>query len=171
MKVEVDYHVREKLQYEFELLGYYVSQHPLDGPAFPYVDLDNVRDGSNVEIAGILKDCKTAKTKNGDKFYKLKIESKDGRETAINVFKNAYEKNPDSVKGLVTKAKTGKEIVIIKGKVSLQWNNINASSILRVYSKGEELEDTEIPEVEDGINALLPAKDSPMDNELLQPVG
>lgn len=169
---EEEYLLKDKLSYEMDLLGYYVSQHPLDGPAFPYVDLDQVRDNQNVKVAGLLKDCKTAKTKKGDKFYKLKIELKDGRETAINVFKNAYEKNPNSVKGLSTKCKTGKEIIIVEGRVSIQWNNINASSILRVYSKGEELEDTEIPEVEDGINVLsLPVKGSPMDQDLLQPVG
>lgn len=172
-KAEEDYLLKDKLQYEFDLLGYYVSQHPLDGPAFPYVDLDMVADNSNVEVAGILKSCVTSKTKKGDKFYKLKIELKDGKEMAVNVFKNVYEKNPNCVKGLASKkAKEGKEIIVVKGKVSLQWNNINATNILRILSKAEELEDDIIPEPEEGIpNLSIPTKESPMDQDILQTVG
>lgn len=167
---EDNYGIKEKLAYELELLGYYVSQHPLDGEAFPYIDLDTAFDGQSVQVAGILKSCDTAKTKKGDKYYKIKIELKDGRITNVNVFKNTYTVHPECVQGLTGKrAKEGKEILIVSGKYSSQFNNINATNILKIRGAEDLTNDKEV--VSDGIQQLtLEPRKNPMDEELMYKV-
>lgn len=141
MKPE-EYTLKEKLKLELDLLGYYVSQHPLDGPEFPYVDLDHCIDNERVKIAGILKEATTANTKKGTKYYKLKIEVRDGSVINVNIFDSAYGKNKNMIKGLYSnKAKEGHEILIIEGKWSKQYSNINASNVLKVRAQEEQIEE------------------------------
>lgn len=172
LKDENGYRLKDQLSYELELLGFYVSQHPLDGDAFPYVDLDTVRDNQTVKICGILKGYSTAKTKKGDKYYKLKIELKDGRLVNINIFKNTYTKYPESIQGLSSKrANEGKEILIVEGRYSAQFNNVNANRIVKIRSKSEIDENEEMPELPEGVQDLvLPVKNNPMDEELMTKV-
>lgn len=113
-KDEDAYKVKEKLEYELELLGYYVSRHPLDAECFPYVDLDTVVDKQYVTTTGILKSYSTANTKKGKKYYKFKLELKDGNMLNVNIFDGTYKRYPDAVQGLTSqRAKEGKEIFIV----------------------------------------------------------
>ena len=171
---ENTYCLKEQLNHELELLGFYVSQHPLDDETiFPYVDLDTCVDGQLVKVAGILKGYETAKTKKGVKYYKIKIELKDGKLLNSNIFEKAYTKYPESIQGLSgKKAKEGKEIVVVEGRYSSQFNNVNANRLLRVRSKSKDEEDTTIPDIPSGVADLaLPAKQSPLDEELMLKVG
>lgn len=171
LKDEAEYKLKDQLAYELDLLGFYVSQHPLDGDAFPYVDLETVRDNQLVKVAGIFKSYETATTKKGDRYYKLKIELKDGKLVSVNIFKNTYTKYPESIQGLSSKkAKEGKEILIVEGKVSLKFNNINANKVLKVRGKNEQDEQS-MPELPDSVPELgLAIKDSPMDEDLMMKV-
>lgn len=168
-----NYSLKNKLAYELELLGFYVSQHPLDGDAFPYTDLDLAGENQTVAVAGIFVSMDTAKTKGGDKFYKIKIELRDGAIANVMVFKNTYTKHPACVQGLSGKrAKEGKEILIVEGKYSRKFNSITASSISKVRSSSD-LEDKEVPEVSNDVAQMTlfaPQKESPLDDDLMTKV-
>ena len=171
---ESEYKLRVKLALELELLGYYVSQHPLDGDVFPYVDLSQAKNGQPIRIAGLVKEFKknSRPTKSGKTYYKLLLEFKDGTDMWINIWDNIYAKFSSTFKGLNTKAKDGKTIVIVEGKYSINkgYTNINVNSITKVVSSQEELEETEMPDNSEGVPELE-AKDSPMDDDLFMKVG
>lgn len=176
LKDEESYLLKDKLSMELELLGYYVSQHPLDGKAFPYTDLSQCANGQRIRTSGLVKDFKRnpKPTKSGKYYYKLLLEFKDGTDMWINIWDNVYSKFSGVFKGLATKAKTGKEIVILDGKFSVNkgFTNINVDKIVRVMSKQEELENTQMPENEEGIQDLevtseLPVKENPMEDDLM----
>lgn len=171
---ESEYKLRVKLALELELLGYYVSQHPLDGDVFPYVDLSQAKNGQPIKIAGLVKEFKknSRPTKSGKTYYKLLLEFKDGTDMWINIWDNIYAKFSSTFKGLNTKAKDGKTIVIVEGKYSINkgYTNINVNSITKVVSSQEELEETEMPDNSEGVPEL-DAKDSPMDDDLFMKVG
>lgn len=172
--LDVDnYSLKDKLAYELELLGFYVSQHPLDGDAFPYVNLDLASENQTVAVTGIFISMDTAKTKAGDKFYKLKIELRDGTIANIMVFKNTYTKHPACIQGLSGKrAKEGKEILIIQGKYSIKFNSITASSISKVRSSSD-IEDKKVPKVSNNVTQMTlfaPQKESPLDEDLMTKV-
>lgn len=156
--VESDYQTAEKLQWEMDTLGFYVSQHPLDSPSFPYINLANCRNGDNVKIAGLVKEFKKnpTPTKTGKTYYKLNVEFKDGITMYINIWDNIYAKYREVFKDISSNQKAGKNIVIITGKFSKNKNftNINLTKIERIRSKQEQLEDKTIPGNSDGIPEL-----------------
>lgn len=91
------HHERERLQWERELLGLYLSAHPLD----PYDDyfaeqtihLDSLEvghDKKTVTIGGVLSSTRTIVTKNGSKMAFLRIEDKSGEGEAI-IFPKLFE--------------------------------------------------------------------------------
>lgn len=173
LKDENEYKLREKLSMELELLGYYVSQHPLDGASFPYTDLSQCRNGQKIRTSGIVKDFKknSKPTKSGKYYYKLLLEFKDGTDMWINIWDNVYSKFNSVFKGLASKAKSGKEIVILDGKFSVNkgFTNINITDIVRIMSKQEELENTEMPENDEDVPELdiNIERDSLMDEDLM----
>lgn len=80
------YPLREQLQWERELLGLYLSQHPLEAyeaflseQAVPIAELQPEHDGKNVTIGGIVTEVKEIMTKKGQKmaFVKLADANKD----------------------------------------------------------------------------------------------
>ena len=148
--VETDYQTAEKLQWEMDTLGFYVSQHPLDSPSFPYVNLANCQNGDRVKIAGLVKEFKKnpTPTKTGKTYYKLNLEFKDGTTLFINVWDNLYDKYRETFKDINAVQKNGNAIVIISGKFSKNKNftNINLDKIERIRSKQEQLENKKIPE-------------------------
>lgn len=165
---EDSYCLKDKLEHELNLLGYYVSQHPLDGEMFPYFDTTTAIDNQRVEFAGILKSYSTAKTKRGEKFYKLKLELKDGSIINVNIFKNTYLKYPDSIKGLSSStAKEGKEIFFIKGKYSVKYNNVTASKAFKLSDMNNK--EDKRPDLSDDVPDLETQekiKDSLIDEDL-----
>ena len=90
---------RERLAWERELMGLYISAHPLDNfDAFfeeQTVSLSQVTpeyDGKTVTVGGLISTVRTIVTKNGSKMAFVKIEDKTG-ETEIIVFPNLFEKH------------------------------------------------------------------------------
>ncbi len=126
---------RDYLQWERELLGVYLSSHPLD----PYegflvekaMAIDRItkdREGANVQIGGLVTAVREITTKNGANMAFVKVEDKTG-ELEIIVFPKTYESSRDLwevdrvllVQGKVnTKdrdGKRGQEIKIMADKV------------------------------------------------------
>jgi DNA polymerase-3 subunit alpha len=91
------HHERERLQWERELLGLYLSAHPLDRYddyfAEQTVQLGGIEVGHDkkaVVVGGVLSTIRTIMTKNGSKMAFLKIEDKSGEGEAI-IFPKLYE--------------------------------------------------------------------------------
>lgn len=89
---------REKLTWERELLGLYISAHPLDNyeayfeeQTVPLRQMTPDIDGKNITIGGLVSTVRTIVTKAGTKMAFIGIEDKTG-EAEIIVFPNLYEK-------------------------------------------------------------------------------
>ncbi|MDP9832218.1 MULTISPECIES: DNA polymerase III subunit alpha [Trueperella] len=104
---------REKLNFEREMLGLYVSDHPLSGmenflnraadtTVVDLLESDNVRDGQTVTIAGIISAVQTKITKKSGKAWAIAtIEDRTGP-IDVNFFPATYQQVssmliPDSV--------------------------------------------------------------------------
>lgn len=88
---------KERLAWERELLGLYISAHPLDNydayfeeQTIPLIELTSDIDGKAATIGGIITSVRTIVTKSGSKMAFVKIEDKTA-ETEIIVFPNLYE--------------------------------------------------------------------------------
>lgn len=93
---------KEKLAWEKELLGLYISDHPykevrevLKKYVVPLSSLDNSLVNQTVLIAGIVNSIKKITTKNNQPMLFVEIEDMDGKIEVI-VFPKLLEKNPTS---------------------------------------------------------------------------
>lgn len=123
---------REKLLWERELLGLYISAHPLDNYAqffeeqtLPLSTIDQSIDGRSVTIGGTVTSMRTIITKSGSKMAFVKIEDKFG-EGEIVVFPNLYEKVHDT---LATDA-----IIQVQGKVNARDRDGNLKSEVSIIA-------------------------------------
>lgn len=90
------------LQQEKELLGFYVSGHPLSAyekvlrgytPLYQFIgDNCNLADGTYVKVAGIISECSLRNTKKGDTMATLSLEDFTGRFPVI-VFPQAFQRS------------------------------------------------------------------------------
>jgi len=132
-KLSKQYKRKVKLALEKHYMGSYISEHPLD--PFPYTDFDSCKENETIKTSGIVISVSLKQTKKGSSFISMRIKSKDDIERTVNVFN---EKQIDSIKQNVKK----NSIVIVTGKVSKKFNNINASSVSPVAFKKQTI-DTE----------------------------
>lgn len=163
------YCLSEMLKLEQEYLGSYVSQHPLDGKMFPYTDVENISGKAVITTSGIFASYDTAKTKKGDKFYKIKMKARDGKIVSVNVFKNCYQKNPDVVKGLNTSyAKEGKLIFIVTGEYNSDFGSISAKAMTKIIPKAERDKENkvDIPKESEGVPPIAENKSNSIANDL-----
>lgn len=164
---ENKYRLKEKLDFELEILGSYVSQHPLDNEKiFPYVDTDLTLDNTKIKVAGIFKKIDKCTAKTGKTYYRIAIELKDGKLINVSVFDRLYKNHPEAIAGLQgKKAKEGKEIIIVEGKWSSKWG-MTASKINRIMNKTQVAkEELKIPDASSDA-PVLSVKKSPLDEEL-----
>lgn len=110
------YHARDQLQWERELLGLYLSAHPLDAydvyfqeQTVPISSLEKSHDGRTVVVGGVLMSIRTIVTKSGSKMAFARIEDKSG-EIEIIIFPKSLEQMSDAI---------GQDAVVkVKGKVN-----------------------------------------------------
>jgi DNA polymerase-3 subunit alpha len=121
---------REQLQWERDLLGLYLSRHPLEAyetmlseQTVPLNNLQAGHDGKPVTVGGIITDVRDITTKNGRRMAFVKIEDNFG-ELEIVLFPGSYEKNSD-----LWKRDT---VVIIKGKVNSRDKEGNNTGEVKV---------------------------------------
>ncbi|MEO7364398.1 MAG: DNA polymerase III subunit alpha [Candidatus Saccharimonadales bacterium] len=112
--VQID--MREQLLWERELLGLYLSQHPLAmfqtflaEKTVPIRDLKGSHDGKSVTIGGAISDVREITTKNGQKMAFVKLEDHTG-EIEVILFPSAYQQTV----GLWVRDR----VVLIHGKVN-----------------------------------------------------
>jgi DNA polymerase-3 subunit alpha len=112
----VTYSPREQLLWERELLGLYLSQHPLSmfeaylkEQTMPISELKPEHDGRAVTIGGAINDVREITTKNGQKMAFVKLEDQTG-EIELILFPSGFQQTL----GLWERDK----VVLIRGKVS-----------------------------------------------------
>lgn len=88
---------KERLTWERELLGLYISAHPLDHyaayfeeQAIPLVEMTPDMDGRTLTIGGLIASVRSIVTKSGTKMAFVKLEDKT-HETELIVFPKLYE--------------------------------------------------------------------------------
>jgi len=107
---------REQLQWERDLLGLYLSAHPLDKydvyfreQTVPTVNIKKEMDGKQVIIGGVITTNRVINTKNGSKMAFVGLEDKSG-ELEIIVFPSLYEEVGEQL--------AQDAVVRVKGKIS-----------------------------------------------------
>lgn len=120
------YTPKEQLMWERELLGLYISAHPLDNyDAFfeeQTVPLRNVSptiDGQPLTVGGLVSTVRTIVTKSGTKMAFVGLEDKTGEGEVI-VFPRIYEK--------VQKDLTQDAVIKVSGKISARDKDGNMTS-------------------------------------------
>ena len=108
--------MRDQLIWERELLGLYLSQHPLDmfemflkEKTVPIRELKGSHDGKSVTIGGAISDVREITTKNGQKMAFIKLEDHTG-EIEVILFPSSYQQTV----GLWQRDR----VVLIHGKVN-----------------------------------------------------
>jgi DNA polymerase-3 subunit alpha len=108
----VKHHEREQLQWERDLLGLYLSAHPLDRyddyfseQTVPIGSIEKSHDKKTVIVGGVILSVRTILTKSGNKMAFVAMEDKSG-ETEIIVFPKVLETlNEEFVQDAVIKLK------------------------------------------------------------------
>lgn len=132
---------KERLTWERELLGLYISAHPLDNyDAFfseqtvPLVEMTQDIDGKALTIGGLVSTVRTIVTKSGTKMAFAKIEDKSA-EAEVIVFPNLYEQ---------VGGKLIQDVVVkVTGKVSARDRDGNLTTDVKMIAD-------DIQVVEDG---------------------
>lgn len=124
------YNQREQLLWERELLGLYLSQHPLAMFAkylaeqtMPIADLQSIHDGKNVVVGGAILDVREITTKNGSKMAFIKLEDQTS-EIELILFPNAFQQTI----GLWERDR----IVLVRGKASAKDREGNMGEEVKV---------------------------------------
>lgn len=130
---------KERLTWERELLGLYVSAHPLDNydayfqeQTVPIVEMTQDLDGRAMTIGGLVSAVRTIVTKSGTKMAFVKIEDKTG-EAEVIVFPNLFEQ---------VGAKLVQDAVVrVTGKVSARDREGNLTSDTKIIADEVQLVD------------------------------
>ena len=126
---------KSKLGWEKELLGLYVTDHPvseyheyLTKTATPIRDLDKLSDNARVRIGGVITAVRKVLTKNGSTMYFVGLEDMTGR-VEILVFGKTAEATGDSWKE--------DEIAIVSARLSQKEGSLRviAESVERLSEK------------------------------------
>lgn len=112
----ITYSTHDQLLWERELLGLYLSQHPLDmfeaflaEQTLPLSELKASHDGKSVTVGGVVTDMREITTKKGQKMAFVKIEDKFG-DTEVILFPNSYQQTI----GIWERDK----VILMRGKVN-----------------------------------------------------
>ncbi len=126
------------LGFERELLGFFVSRHPLDKyreeidrfTTVDSADLDNIMDGSEVVVGGVVLNSTVRTTTKGDKMANVILEDLHGTIDVI-VFPSQYKNSGDLLKGDMP--------VIIKGRIDKSEEKVKliASEIFSIVEARE----------------------------------
>lgn len=142
------------LQNEKELIGFYVTGHPLDDyqevlkkytPLYWLQSENEIQDGQFIRVAGIIAECMIKTTKRGDTMAVLTLEDYTGRAEVL-VFPSVYKNNIREI--------YQENIVALEGRINLddRGKSINALKIVKLNNKVSEVRIKIEPHLE---NALV----------------
>jgi DNA polymerase III alpha subunit len=121
---------REQLVWERELLGLYLSQHPLElfetileEQTIPLNSITAAHDGKGVNVGGAITDFREILTRNGQKMAFVKIEDRSG-EIEVILFPNSYQQTI----GLWERDR----VVMIRGKVNARDKDGNEATEAKI---------------------------------------
>jgi len=130
---------KERLMWERDLLGLYISAHPLDNydayfneQTVPMSDLTVDIDGKAITIGGLITSVRSIVTKSGSKMAFVKIEDKTS-ETEIIVFPSIYE--------IVGGQLLQDSVIRVTGKVNARDRDGNLSSDIKIIADDVQLVD------------------------------
>jgi len=160
----------ERLKWEKEYLGLYVSSHPLDGlqkffkkKTIPLDQLDKKQIGKPIKVGGIVNNMRKITTKKGDMMAILQIEDPFGKAEAI-AFPKTYsqvasveEDQIVLIEGILDKRMGDMQVMINKAEAMTLEDLKEKAKKEKLYKKGEkvtriprhELEEEEISEAEE----------------------
>ncbi len=122
--------MREQLLWERELLGIYLSQHPLElfetflsEQTVPLNSISPEHDNKSVNVGGAITDVREITTKNGQKMAFIKLEDLTG-ETEVILFPNSYQQTV----GLWELDR----VVLIRGKVNARDKNGESTGEVKI---------------------------------------
>ncbi len=109
---------REKLKYEKEALGFYITAHPLDKYSHELArisrlttaDLLSTPDGSQVQIAGVVQSLKLKNNRAGKRYATFSLEDRDGVVEAI-AWPETYARHEALI--------SGDDPVAVRGKLDI----------------------------------------------------
>ncbi|MDN5275706.1 MAG: dnaE [Candidatus Saccharibacteria bacterium] len=138
---------KERLMWERELLGLYISAHPLDNydmyfreQTLPLSEVRSEVDGRTVTIGGVVASVRTIITKSGSKMAFVKIEDKTN-ECEVIVFPNLYEQTGGKL--------IQDNVVRITGKVTAKDRDGNLTSDTKIIAdEVQAIDDRELDEYE-----------------------
>lgn len=123
---------KEQLKWERELLGIYLSSHPLDdiynkisSVATPIHQITTDHDGQEHKVVGIVSSSRTITTKNGSKMAFVKIEDKIKEMEAI-IFPRTFE----AFSSLLQQD----SILLIKGKINTKDREGNGNNEIKIMA-------------------------------------
>lgn len=128
----VKYTEKEKLSWERELLGLYISAHPLDNydkyfeeQTMPLSELSTEFDGKTTIVGGIVRSMRTIVTKNGSKMAFVLIEDKSG-EAEVILFPGVYEDSASKI--------ASDSIIKVMGRISSRDRNGDDSGEIKILA-------------------------------------
>ncbi len=138
IKVNTSIDKREQLVWERELLGVYLSQHPLsmykevlEANTIPIKSIHANHGSKKFVIGGMINDSRVIVAKNGKKMAFVRIEDYGG-EVELVVFPTVYEKDATIWER--------DKVVLVEGKVSKRENNSRGDDEVKVIVEtGKEL--------------------------------
>ena len=137
-KSDIEWTEKELLSFEKEALGFYISGHPLSRfekeiKHFTNANTQNlqeIKNGREISIAGIISKYRTQVTKKGDKMAFVTLEDLNGSAEVI-VFPDVFKASGNLIEG--------EEPVLIKGNISAEEDStkIIAREIFPLTNIGE----------------------------------
>ncbi|HEX5744481.1 MAG TPA: DNA polymerase III subunit alpha, partial [Candidatus Saccharimonadales bacterium] len=128
---------REQLNWERELLGLYLSQHPLEmfeailkKETMPLNSITEDHDGRSVSIGGAITDVREITTKNGQKMAFVKIEDRFDEIEAV-LFPNSYQQTA----GLWERDR----VVLVRGKINARGRNGNGGEVKVMVESAQDI--------------------------------
>jgi len=129
-KAITEYTQREQLLWERELLGLYLSQHPLsmyetflEEQTMPMQALRPEHEGRGVVLGGAINDIREITTKSGSKMAFVKLEDKTA-ELELILFPNAYQQTIDIWER--------DKVVLVRGKISAKDREGNLGEEVKI---------------------------------------
>ncbi|WJY27972.1 DNA polymerase III subunit alpha [Sporosarcina trichiuri] len=108
----------QRLDYEKEVLGFYLSEHPaaafkktLEEGTIPISDVQEMKPGVRISIAGMLVECKRIRTKKGEAMAFLELQDETGS-LSVTVFPKVYAST--------SRILTDQSMLVCRGKVEIR---------------------------------------------------
>ncbi|HEY8886346.1 MAG TPA: DNA polymerase III subunit alpha [Candidatus Microsaccharimonas sp.] len=148
---------KERLGWERELLGLYISAHPLDNydayfneQTVPMTELSTDIDGKAITVGGLISSVRSIVTKSGSKMAFVKIEDKTS-ETEIIVFPSIYE--------VVGGQLLQDSVIRVSGKVNARDRDGNLSADIKIIADDVQIvDDSELRNYESHGNKMAKPK-------------